>query len=141
MFLTQIRKNKKEGPSSSTRESENLPMLSETNDFVKSKAERGLCSGKPRKYEVLLPMGQHLTGLHRVHNRGAHCCCTRTAKPWCFPHCMQPSAMQLPMPLHLHGSGFFSQRQRVILRLLPLMLLVHNDQKRPAFRGKRAGAS
>lgn len=118
MLLNQIRKNKKEGPSSSTRESDDLPMLSEHICCCKkSRTARGLCISKPRKDELLRPKGSTSRG-HRVTDRGA-----------------------LPRPLHLHGSGFFSQRQRVILRLLPFVLLVHYDQQRPAFRGKRAGAS
>lgn len=63
MFLNQIRKNKKEGPSSSTRESDDLPMLSETYDVVKVKRERRLCNGKPRKGELLRTMD---AATHRV---------------------------------------------------------------------------
>ncbi len=109
--------------------------------LIKGEAERGLCNSKPRQGEVLRPMG----------STSRDCTASITAvltviAPERQSHGASPTACNhrpcsSPMPLHLHGSGFFSQRQRVILRLLPFMLLVHYDQQRPAFRGKRAGAS
>lgn len=81
---------------------------------------------------MLLSFGQHLMG--KRHDR--------KAVALLLLHDADPAAYAASsLPLHLHGSGFFSQRQRVILRLLVFMLLVYNDQQRPAFRGKRAGAS
>ncbi|MET3937619.1 hypothetical protein ABIC22_000431 [Paenibacillus sp. PvP094] len=101
-------------------------------DVVKGKASRGLCNGRPRKGVVLRSFRQHLMG--KRHDRKAVALLPL--------HDADPAAYAASSwPLHLHGSGFFSQRQRVILRLLVFMLLVHNDQQRPAFRGKRAGAS
>ncbi|WP_205411995.1 hypothetical protein, partial [Paenibacillus sp. O199] len=95
MLSTQILQNKKEGPSSSTRESEDLPMLSEHICFEK------------RLTAVLTLVAPE---------RQSH-----GASPTACNH--RPCSS--PMPLHLHSSGFFSQRQRVILRLLPFMLLVY----------------